>query len=148
MPFIIRLPALNLMDDGPGKPVGIYEHIGKKPVFAAGNSDDDYQMLQWASSNALPHMEIIVHHTDLAREYKYDRGLSIGKLEKGLDDAPKYDWVIVDMQKTGKKIYQVIRYKCLTLIRLQKILYKKHGVKENYNIRCFYRMGMCIEGAG
>ena len=104
-PFIMRLPALNLNDDGPGKPIGIYEHIGKKPVFAAGNSDGDYQMLQWTSSNILPHMAIIVHHTDSAREYKYDRGSPIGKLEKGLDDAPTYKWVVVDMKNDWKNIY-------------------------------------------
>jgi hypothetical protein len=102
---IMRLPALNFMDDGPGKPIGIYEHIGKKPAFAAGNSDGDYQMLQWTSSNTLPHMEIIVHHTDSIREWKYDRGSPIGKLEKGLDDAPKYGWTIVDMKNDWKYIF-------------------------------------------
>ncbi len=104
-PYIVRIPALSLMDDGPGKPIGIYEHIGKKPVFAAGNSDGDYQMLQWTSSNTLPHMEIYVHHTDSTREYAYDRGSHIGKLEKGLDDAPKYGWTIVDMKRDWGKIY-------------------------------------------
>ena len=93
------------MDDGPGKPVGIYQHIGKKPVFAAGNSDGDYQMLQWTSTNSLPPMEIIIHHTDSTREWAYDRGSPIGKLEKGLDDASGYGFVIVDMKKDWKKIY-------------------------------------------
>jgi len=102
---IKRLPQFEFMDDGPGKPVGIYQHIGKKPVFAAGNSDGDYQMLQFTSSNSLPHLGIIVHHTDSAREWKYDRGSPIGKLEKGLDDAPKYGWILVDMQRDWKKIY-------------------------------------------
>lgn len=104
-PYIVRLPSLNLNDDGPGKPIGIYEHIGKKPVFAAGNSDGDYQMLQWTSTNTLPHMEIYVHHTDSTREYAYDSLSSIGRLKKGLEDAPKYNWVIVDMQKDWKVIH-------------------------------------------
>jgi hypothetical protein len=102
---IKRLPQFNFMDDGPGKPVGIYQHIGKKPVFAAGNSDGDYQMLQFTSTNTLPHMEIIVHHTDSTREYAYDRGSPIGRLEKGLDDASKYDWKIVDMKKDWKTVF-------------------------------------------
>ena len=102
---IRRLPQFDFMDDGPGKPVGIYQHIGKKPVFAAGNSDGDYQMLQFTSTNTLPHMEIIVHHTDSTREYAYDRGSPIGKLEKGLDDASKYGWVLVDMRNDWKRIY-------------------------------------------
>jgi hypothetical protein len=102
---IVRLPVLDFWDDGPGKPVGIYQHIGKKPVFAAGNSDGDYQMLQWTSTNTQPHMEIIVHHTDSTREWKYDRGSPIGKLEKGIDDAPKYGWLLVDMKQDWKRIY-------------------------------------------
>ncbi len=104
-PVIMRMDELSLMDDGPGKPIGIYEHIGKKPVFAAGNSDGDYQMLQWTSTNTEPHMEIIVHHTDSTREYAYDRGSNVGKLEKGIDDAPKYGWMLVDMKRDWKKIY-------------------------------------------
>jgi phosphoglycolate phosphatase-like HAD superfamily hydrolase len=102
---IERLPQFDFMDDGAGKPVGIYQHIGKKPVFAAGNSDGDYQMLQFTGTNTLPHMEIIVHHTDSIREWAYDRGSPIGKLEQGLDDAPKYGWVLIDMQKDWKRIY-------------------------------------------
>jgi trehalose-6-phosphatase len=102
---IERLPEFSFMDDGPGKPVGIYQHIGKKPVFAAGNSDGDYQMLQWTSTNTEPHMEIIVHHTDAVREWAYDSTSSIGKLKKGLDDAPKYGWVLIDMKNDWKRIY-------------------------------------------
>jgi hypothetical protein len=102
---IMRLPALTFNDDGPGKPVGIYEHIGKKPVFAAGNSDGDYQMLQWTASNTLPHMEIIIHHTDSVREWAYDHPSAIGQLDKGLTDAPKFGWTIVDMKNDWKEIY-------------------------------------------
>ncbi len=82
---IKRLPQFEFMDDAAGKPVGIYQHIGKKPVFAAGNSDGDYQMLQWTSTNSLPHMEIIIHHTDSTREcMSYDRGSPIGQAGKGI----------------------------------------------------------------
>lgn len=102
---IQRIAQLEFMNDGPGKPVGIYQHIGKKPVFAAGNSDGDYQMLQWTSTNSLPHLEIYVHHTDSIREWKYDRGSPIGKLEKGLDHASRLGFVIVDMKNDWKKIY-------------------------------------------
>jgi haloacid dehalogenase-like hydrolase len=102
---IMRLPALDFMDDGPGKPVGIYQHIGKKPVFAAGNSDGDYQMLQWTASSAIPHMEIIIHHTDSAREWAYDHPSSIGQLDKALRDATKYGWLIIDMKNDWKEIF-------------------------------------------
>ena len=100
-----KLPEINFVDDKEGKPVGIHQHIGKRPVFTAGNSDGDYAMLQWTSSGDGPHFGMIVHHTDSIREYAYDRGSHIGRLEKGLDDAVKYGWIVVDMENDWKLIY-------------------------------------------
>ena len=104
-PVLIKLPELNFIDDKEGKPVGIHQYIGKRPVFTAGNSDGDYPMLQWTSTGSGPRFGMIVHHTDAVREWAYDRQSHIGKLEKGLDDAPKYNWLIVDMKNDWKKIY-------------------------------------------
>ncbi len=104
-PRIIRLPEVNFIDDKAGKPAGIHQYIGKRPVFTAGNSDGDYEMLQWTSTGTGPRMGIIVHHTDSSREWAYDRGSPIGKLEKGLDDASKYKWTLVDMKRDWKFIY-------------------------------------------
>lgn len=104
-PRILRMAAVNFVDDKAGKPAGIHQHIGKRPVFAAGNSDGDYEMLQWTCSGAGPRMGIIVHHTDSLREWSYDRGSAIGRLEKGLDDAGKYKWLLVDMKRDWKHIY-------------------------------------------
>lgn len=105
-PVLIKLPEINSIDDKEGKPVNIYQHIGKQPVFAAGNSDGDYAMLQWTSTaTGYPRFGMIVHHTDLLREYAYDRKSHIGNLEKGLDDAAKYNWLIVDMKTDWVKIY-------------------------------------------
>ncbi|MBP6532873.1 MAG: haloacid dehalogenase-like hydrolase, partial [Bacteroidia bacterium] len=83
----------------------IHQYIGKRPVFTAGNSDGDYAMLQYTSSSSEPHFGMIVHHTDSVREWTYDRKSHIGNLEKGLDDAPKYNWLIVDMKTDWKIIY-------------------------------------------
>lgn len=104
-PTLVKLPELNFIDDKEGKPIGIHQYIGKRPVFAAGNSDGDYAMLQWNSTGDGPRFGMIVHHTDSIREYAYDRESSIGRLDKGLDDAPKYNWLIVDMQKDFKNVY-------------------------------------------
>lgn len=104
-PRLNRLPELNFLDDKEGKPVAINQVIGRRPVFTAGNSDGDYQMLQWTSSSGAPHFGMIIHHTDSLREWKYDRNSSIGKLDKGLDDAAKYGWVIVDMKNDWNVIY-------------------------------------------
>jgi len=102
---LIKLPEINFIDDKEGKPVGIHQYIGKRPVFTAGNSDGDYAMLQYTSTQSGPHFGMIVHHTDSLREWAYDRISSIGRLEKGLDDAQKYGWLIVDMKQDWKKIF-------------------------------------------
>jgi phosphoglycolate phosphatase-like HAD superfamily hydrolase len=102
---LIKLPELNFNDDKEGKPVGIIRNIGKRPVFTVGNSDGDYAMLQYTSTGSGPRFGMIIHHTDSIREVAYDRNSSIGKLNKGLDDAAKYNWLIVDMKNDWNKIY-------------------------------------------
>jgi hypothetical protein len=81
-PVLIRMPKLEFVDDGPGKPVGIYRNIGRQPIFAFGNSDGDWQMLQWTAAAARPHFMGLVHHTDAVREWAYDRQSKIGKLDR------------------------------------------------------------------
>jgi hypothetical protein len=103
---LIKQPEINFIDDKEGKPVGIHQYIGKRPVFTAGNSDGDYAMLQWTSTaTGYPRFGMFIHHTDEVREWAYDRASHIGKLDKGLDDAGKYNWLIVDMQQDWKTIY-------------------------------------------
>ncbi|RPJ34730.1 MAG: haloacid dehalogenase-like hydrolase [Verrucomicrobiaceae bacterium] len=97
-PAIIRLPDLNFIDDKAGKPVGIHQHIGRRPIFAAGNSDGDFQMLEWTTSGKGPRYGLIIHHTDAEREFAYDRDSHIGKLAKVLDEAPQRGWSIVSMK--------------------------------------------------
>lgn len=104
-PVLIKLAELNFNDDKLGKPVGIYRHIGKRPVFTGGNSDGDYAMMQYTSTGAGSHFGLYVHHTDSIREYYYDREPGLARLSKGLDDAPKYHWLIVDMKNDWKRIY-------------------------------------------
>jgi hypothetical protein len=104
-PVLMRLPAVNFIDDGPGKPVGINEHIGRRPIAAFGNSDGDLQMLQWTAAGSGPRFCLYVHHTDAAREWAYDRQSHIGKLDKGLDEAAQRGWTVVDMKTDWKTIY-------------------------------------------
>ena len=105
-PVIVKVGEVNFVNDKATKPVGIEQHIGQRPVFTAGNSDGDYEMLQWTSTGTgHPRFGMIVHHTDEVREWAYDRTSSIGKLDKGLNDATKYNWLIVDMKKDWNKIY-------------------------------------------
>ena len=104
-PVIRRLPELNFIDDKEGKPEGINQYIGRKPVFASGNSDGDLQMLRWADSNTYPSFELYLHHTDSVREWAYDRKSSVGRLDKGLDEAKEKGWTVIDMEKDWKVVY-------------------------------------------
>lgn len=104
-PVILRLAEIDLIDDQEGKPVGINRYIGRKPVFACGNSDGDLQMLRWADSNLLPSFKLYIHHTDSIREWAYDRESLVGKLDKGLNEAVEKRWTITDMAKDWKVVY-------------------------------------------
>jgi phosphoglycolate phosphatase-like HAD superfamily hydrolase len=105
-PVLIKKAELNFVDDKEGKPVGIHQHIGKRPVFSAGNSDGDYAMLEWTTTApGYPRFGMMVHHTDSTREFAYDRKSHIGQLNKGLDSAATFKWTIVDMKKDWKKVF-------------------------------------------
>jgi hypothetical protein len=105
-PVLFRLPQINFIDDKTGKPVGINEHIGRRPVAAFGNSDGDLQMLQWTTmSGSGARLGLIVHHTDAEREYAYDRQSHIGKLDKALDAAAINKWTLADMKKDWKRVF-------------------------------------------
>jgi phosphoglycolate phosphatase-like HAD superfamily hydrolase len=104
-PVLVRLPELNFIDDKEGKPVGINAHIGRRPIAAFGNSDGDLQMLQWTTAGQGPRFALYVHHTDAEREWAYDRKSSIGRLDKGLDEAHAKGWTVVDMKQDWKVIY-------------------------------------------
>jgi phosphoserine phosphatase len=104
-PVLQKEAKIEFVDDGPGKPVGINRFIGRRPVFAAGNSDGDLQMLQWTTLNDGPRFALIVHHTDGEREFTYDRESHVGKLDKALDEAPSRGWTVVDMKSDWKVVY-------------------------------------------
>ncbi len=105
IPVLVRLPEMNFIDDGVGKPVGINQHIGRRPIAAFGNSDGDLQMLEWTTAGKGPRFALYVHHTDAEREWAYDRISNIGRLDKGLDEAAAKGWTVVDMKSDWKKIY-------------------------------------------
>jgi len=104
-PKIARLPEMEFIDDKEGKPLAIQKIIGKKPVFASGNSDGDLQMLQWTASNSYKSFMLYLHHTDSVREWAYDRNSHIGRLDKGLDEANEKGWTVIDMKKDWEIIY-------------------------------------------
>jgi hypothetical protein len=104
-PVLMREPRIDFIDDGPGKPVGISKFIGRRPVFAFGNSDGDQQMLEWTDAGSGPRFAGLVHHTDAAREYAYDRTSHIGRLDKALDEAGAKGWTVVDMARDWAAVF-------------------------------------------
>lgn len=105
VPVLYKKPELGFLDDGPGKPVGIQERIGRRPYAAFGNSDGDLQMLQWTDAGDGRRLCVIVHHTDAAREYAYDRDSKIGHLENALTEARAKGWTVVDMRRDWKVVF-------------------------------------------
>jgi hypothetical protein len=103
-PVLVRLPELNFNDDKGGKPVGINQHIGRRPIAAFGNSDGDLQMLQYACAGGTRFC-LYVHHDDAAREYAYDRTDALAKLDKGLDEAAAKGWTVVSMKDDWKTVF-------------------------------------------
>ena len=103
-PVLVRLPEVVFIDDNAGKPVGIQSAIGRRPIAAFGNSDGDFEMLEWVTAGSGERFGLIVHHDDAVREFAYDSG-AIGKLDRGLREAPQRGWVLVSMKNDWKKIF-------------------------------------------
>ena len=70
-PVLIKMPKVFFVDDGPGKPEGANFFIGRRPIFAFGNSDGDKEMLEWIAAGDGSRFMGLVYHTDPAREYAY-----------------------------------------------------------------------------
>jgi hypothetical protein len=105
VPVLARLAEIDLIDDKAGKPVGIHQVIGRRPTIAVGNSDGDFEMLEWTTSAPGPRLGVIIHHTDADREWAYDRESPIGRLARGLDEAARRGWVVVDMKREWARIF-------------------------------------------
>jgi haloacid dehalogenase-like hydrolase len=104
-PVLFKLPAVDFVDDKEGKAIAIHRHIGRRPIAAFGNSDGDLQMLQWTAAGSGAPLCAFIHHTDAEREWAYDRASSIGRLDKGLDEAEGRGWTVIDMKEDWKIIY-------------------------------------------
>lgn len=102
---LIKEPKVEFIDDKEGKPVGINRFIGRRPIFAFGNSDGDHAMLQYTAAGPGPRFMGLVHHTDAEREYAYDRQSPIGTLDKALDEANARGWTVVDMKRDWQVVF-------------------------------------------
>ena len=109
-PQLVRRPQIDFINDKAGKPVGIYQHIGRRPIAAFGNSDGDLAMLQWTAADDGSRFCLVVHHTDAAREWAYDRQSSIGRLDRALDEARARGWTVVNMRRDWKRLFAFEAY--------------------------------------
>jgi hypothetical protein len=106
VPQLQRLPAVDLINDGPGKPAGIERVIGRQPILAFGNSDGDREMLEWCAAGAGEHLAALIHHTDATREWAYDHDSRVGKLDTALREAREKNWLVIDMKADWKHIFR------------------------------------------
>ena len=104
-PVIVRLPEIDFIDDKAGKPVGIQKFVGRRPVMAFGNSDGDFEMLEWTIAGPGPRLGLILHHDDAVREWAYDRESHVGRLARGLVEAPQRGCVVASMQRDWKRVF-------------------------------------------
>lgn len=104
-PTLVKTPELEFIDDKEGKPIGIYNRIGRRPIMAFGNSDGDLQMLQYTTAGDGPRFGLLVHHTDSEREWAYDRYSHVGQLDLALDQAVENGWVVVDMARDWNIVF-------------------------------------------
>jgi phosphoserine phosphatase len=106
---LVKRPGIAHVDDGPGKPIAIHRHIGRRPLMAFGNSDGDLEMLQYTAAGSGPRFCMLIHHTDSVREWAYDRTSHIGKLDRALDEATTRNWTVVDMAQDWSRIFPASR---------------------------------------
>jgi phosphoserine phosphatase len=105
VPVLARLPELHFFDDGEGKPVGIQQHLGRRPIAAFGNSDGDFQMLEWVTGGEGARFGLLLHHDDAEREFAYDHHSASGRLDRALAEAPGRGWTVVSMKDDWKKVF-------------------------------------------
>ena len=108
-PLLFLMPENDSGDADAGKPAGIQKSIGLKPIFAAGNSDSDREMIEWVTSGSGARLGMIVHHTDAEREWAYDRESAVGRLDEALKRAPEKKWLVVDMRKDWNVVYTLLK---------------------------------------
>ena len=105
-PVLVRLPEINFIDDKAGKPVGIHQHIGRRPIAAFGNSEGDREMLEWTQAAGGARLMMLVHHDDAVREFAYGTESKIGTFSDALmTEAKKNGWTVISMKNDWKVVF-------------------------------------------
>ena len=97
-PELVKTDTVQVINDGPQKPSSIHRHVGQRPILAAGNTDGDLAMLQWAAAGPRRSLQLVVDHTDGDREYAYDHDPILGSGTDGIRAAATdQKWTVIDM---------------------------------------------------
>lgn len=143
-PVLVRLPEVNFNDDKGGKPVGINQHIGRRPIAAFGNSDGDLQMLQYTAAGSGARFCLYVHHDDAEREYAYDRKDALARLDQGLDEAAARGWTVVSMKNDWKLVFP-FEVTAIDVILEPDATMLKHAAANNERLRKVYPQGFALD---
>jgi hypothetical protein len=148
-PVLVRLPEANFNDDKGGKPVGINQHIGRRPIAAFGNSDGDLQMLQWTAAGPGTRFCLYVHHDDADREYAYDRQDHLAKLDKGLDEAAAKGWTVVSMKDDWKTVFPAPHSEvtAIDILLEPDATMLRHAAANNARLLEVYPQGFALDAA-
>ena len=110
-PVLVRLPELLFYNDKSSKPVGINQHIGRRPIAAFGNSDGDREMLEYTQGGSGARFMLLVLHDDAVREYAYGPALGLPHPKLGAftpalhEQATKEGWMVASMKDDWKQVF-------------------------------------------
>ncbi len=154
-PVLLRLPELSFNDDKADKPVGIHEHIGRRPIAAFGNSVGDQQMLEYTQGGSGARFELLVLHDDAAREFAYGpaRGLpdvKLGYFTPALDEHAKKDgWTVVSMKDDWKAVFPAAQSEitAVDILLLPNATMLEHAAANNARLLGVFPKGFALDAA-
>ena len=153
-PVLVRLPEVNFIDDKDGKPVGINQHIGRRPIMAFGNSTGDRQMLEYTQGGSGARFELLVLHDDAVREYAYGpaRGLpdtKLGAFTQALyDQAEQSGWTVVSMKDDWKQVFpSQPEVTAIDILLEPDAAMLKHAEANNQRLLSVYPRGFALDAA-
>lgn len=97
---VLTQPHLDVLDDGPVKPIRIWSRVGRRPILAVGNSNGDVPMLQYTAGSTHPSLCLLVNHDDPDREFGYTDGA-----EDALKTAQERGWTIISMKRDWNTVF-------------------------------------------
>lgn len=145
-PVLVRMPELNFNDDKEGKPVGINQHIGRKPVLAGGNvfSGGDIAMLSYCQSHPGATLQLMINHDDAGREFAYAEPDNAS-----LDAAAKNGWTVVNMKSDWNIVFPPAEspVKAIDILLELDATMIEHAAANNARLLKVYPKGFALDAA-